>query len=76
VQLYDDTQALTFLRGDGPVLLAAPLDDLERLERLSGIRLRRLGETKYLNAAALRLGQLLFPLPAQDLETIALVTNR
>jgi 4-amino-4-deoxy-L-arabinose transferase-like glycosyltransferase len=75
VQVYDDTQAVTVLR-DGPALLVAPADDVARLERLSGTSLRRLATATYLNTAALRLDQILFPLPAQDLETVVLVTNR
>jgi hypothetical protein len=38
--------------------------------------LRRLGETQYLNTANIRLRTLLRAEPGQEIETIALVTNR
>ena len=76
VPLYDEEQAITFLRSAERVLLVARARDLPRLERLSGVSVRALDEIRYLDTAALRLDALLWPLPAQDVETVRLVTNR
>ena len=76
VPLYDEEQAVAFLRSGERVLLVARARDLPRLERLSGVALRALGEVRYLDTAALRFDVLLWPLPAQDVAVVRLVTNR
>jgi hypothetical protein len=49
---------------------------LQRLETISGMKMRPLGAVQYLDTASVRLRTLLFPMPEQDLETVYLVTNR
>jgi hypothetical protein len=49
---------------------------LQRLQTISGVKMRLLGAVQYLNTNNIRLRTLLFPMPAQDLETVYLVTNR
>jgi hypothetical protein len=50
--------------------------DLPRLEKISGVSIRRLGEVKYVNTANLKLRQLLRPMPEEDVQTVLLVANR
>ena len=76
VPLYDEEQAVAFLRSGERVLLVARARNLPRLERLSGVALRALGEVRYLDTTALRFDVLLWPLPAQDVAVVRLVTNR
>lgn len=76
VELYNEARALDFLRSTDRVLLVARAADIPRLEAISGVTTRRLAEATYLNAADVRLRTLLAPIPAQDLETVVLVTNK
>jgi 4-amino-4-deoxy-L-arabinose transferase-like glycosyltransferase len=76
VTLYDEEQVITFLRSEQRVLLAVSALELPRLERLSGVTVRTLGEVSYQNTAALRLDAMFWPLPKQDIDRVALVTNR
>ena len=76
VELFDEARALDFLKSPGRVLLVVRAEDLPRLESISGVTTRKLGEVLYLNAANIRLGPLLSPIPQQDLETVFLVTNK
>jgi 4-amino-4-deoxy-L-arabinose transferase-like glycosyltransferase len=74
--LIDATAAAEFLRSPTPALCIVSEDDLARLQAEHGVRVRRLGEVLYFNPAAVRVGTLLWPDPAEDLETVLLVTNR
>ena len=76
VDLFDEGLALDFLKSPRRVLLVARAADLPRLEAISGVTVRPLGQVQYLNTANVRLPTLLSPIPAQDLETVLLVTNR
>jgi 4-amino-4-deoxy-L-arabinose transferase-like glycosyltransferase len=76
VDLYDEGVALTFLKSPERVLLVLRAADLPRLQSLAGVPVRPIAELQYLNAAGVRLRTLLSPIPAQDFETILLVTNR
>ena len=76
VELFDDGRALDFMKSSERVLLVIGGNDLQRLETISGTKMRPLGAVHYLNTANIRLRTLLFPMPAQDLELVLLVTNR
>ena len=68
--------ALDFLQSAERVLLVVRAADLPRLEAISGVTPKTLGEVQYPNTANVRLRTLLAPIPAQDIETVLLVTNR
>jgi len=74
--LFNEELALDFLRSPQPVLLVVRSADLPRLEAISGVTTRRLGQVRYLNTANIRLRALLSPIPEQDVETVLLVSNR
>jgi 4-amino-4-deoxy-L-arabinose transferase-like glycosyltransferase len=76
VDLYDEGVALMFLKSPERVLLVMRAADLPRLQAIAGIPVRPIAELHYLNAAGVRLRTVLSPIPAQDFETILLVTNR
>jgi 4-amino-4-deoxy-L-arabinose transferase-like glycosyltransferase len=76
VELFDEPRALDFIKSPERVLLVVGRDDLERLELIAGVRMRALGAVQYLDTAKIRLRTLLAPIPAEDLETVLLVTNR
>jgi 4-amino-4-deoxy-L-arabinose transferase-like glycosyltransferase len=76
VELFNEARALDFLKSPRRVLMVVRATDLPRLQSLSGVTPRQLGQVQYLNTANLRLGQVLSPLPDQDLETVLLVSNR
>lgn len=76
VDLFNEGLALDFLKSPERVLLVVRTADLPRLEAISGVTARPLGEVLYLNTANLRLRMLVSPIPEQDLETVLLVTNR
>ena len=76
VDLFGEGRVLDFLQSSDRVLLVVRAADLSRLEVISGVTTRTLGEVRYLNTANVRLRTLLAPIPAQDLETVLLVTNR
>jgi 4-amino-4-deoxy-L-arabinose transferase-like glycosyltransferase len=76
VDLYDEGVALTFLKSPERVLVVLRAADLPRLQAIAGVPVRPVAELQYLNAAGVRLRTLLSPIPAQDFETILLVTNR
>jgi 4-amino-4-deoxy-L-arabinose transferase len=76
VELYDEGVALTFLKSPERVLLVLRAADLPRLQAIAGVPVRPIAQLQYLNAAAVRLRTVLSPIPAQDFETILLVTNR
>ncbi|MGH9161649.1 MAG: ArnT family glycosyltransferase [Vicinamibacteraceae bacterium] len=74
--LIDSASAAKFLRSSKRALCVVSEDDLMALQREHRVRVRRLGEVLYFNPSAVRIGTLLWPDPAQDLETVLLVTNR
>jgi 4-amino-4-deoxy-L-arabinose transferase-like glycosyltransferase len=74
--LFTESLALDFLKSAQPVLLVVRANDLPKLEAASGITTRRIGEVRYLNTATIRLGTILGPNPADDVETVLLVSNR
>lgn len=76
VELFDEARALDFLKSPERVLLVVGPADLQRLETISGVRTRTLGEVRYLDPASVRLRTFLNPIPAQDVERVLLVTNR
>lgn len=76
IDLFDEGLALDFLKSPGRVLLVVRAVDLPRLETVSGVKTRSLGEVRYLNSTNVRLRTLISPLPEQDVERVLLVTNR
>lgn len=74
--LFNESLALNFLKSPEPVLLIVRADDLPGLEGAAGITARRLGEVRYLNTANVRLGTILAPNPAEEIERVLLVSNR
>lgn len=74
--LIDAASAARFLRAPTRALCVVSEDDLAMLRAKYGVRVRRLGEVLYFNPAAVRVGTLLWPDPARDLERVLLVTNR
>jgi 4-amino-4-deoxy-L-arabinose transferase-like glycosyltransferase len=76
MDLFDEGLALDFLKSPQRVLLVVRATDLQRLEAISGVTARSLGQVQYLNTANVRLRTLVSPIPEQDLETVLLVTNR
>ena len=76
VQIFDDAGALAFLKASEQVFLILQRQDLDRLNTITDIPLHTIGAVTYLNTATVRLDTLLSPLPAQDLETVVLVSNR
>jgi 4-amino-4-deoxy-L-arabinose transferase-like glycosyltransferase len=76
VDLFNESNALDFLRSPERVLLVVRAADLPRLETIAGLSTIRLGEVQYLDTGNVRLRTLLSPLPAQDLDRVLLVANR
>ena len=75
VELPVRQAARDFLRSPGRVLCVLRAEDAALL-RQDGLRLRRLGEWRYLNTGSLNLRTLLDPDPQRDLQRIVLVANR
>jgi 4-amino-4-deoxy-L-arabinose transferase-like glycosyltransferase len=74
--LITDEQVGNFLRRGERVLLVAPADALEPLERRLGLTLHRLAAIPYFNVAGIRLRTLLVPDPARDITRVVVVANR
>jgi 4-amino-4-deoxy-L-arabinose transferase-like glycosyltransferase len=74
--LFDERGAADYLRSPSRVLLVVAAGDLARLEALSGVSTRRLGEVGYFNTAGLRARTLIDPDPSRDVATVLLVANR
>lgn len=74
--IIDDEQAANFLGRSERVLMVAPADWIDRLERERGARVVRLNQLPYFNEAAVRVRTLLWPDPARDLSRAVLVANR
>jgi hypothetical protein len=75
-ELFDEGFALDFLKSPGRVLLVVRASDLPRLETVSMVKTRQLGEVQYLDPANVRLRTLISPLLEQDVERVLLVTNK
>jgi 4-amino-4-deoxy-L-arabinose transferase-like glycosyltransferase len=75
-QLFSIEHAGTFLRSSERVLLVLRSADMQAVEAAAGLPLMKLGETRYLNTANIRLRTLLRPDPTTEIEMISLVTNR
>jgi 4-amino-4-deoxy-L-arabinose transferase-like glycosyltransferase len=76
VPVTDDMSAMAFLNSTDRVFLVLNRRDYERLKTLSGQPLSVIGEVTYWNTAGVRLGTLLAPVPAEDLDTVMLISNR
>jgi 4-amino-4-deoxy-L-arabinose transferase-like glycosyltransferase len=74
--VIDDEQAGNFLRRSERVLMVAPVDWVDRLEREQGLSVVRLAELPYFNEAAVRVRTLLWPDRARDLWPVVLIANR
>ena len=75
-ELYTEKDVVEFLHASGRTLLVISAEDLPQVESLVGTPLRRLGQVEYLNTANIRIGTLLFPDRAREIETVVLVSNR
>jgi 4-amino-4-deoxy-L-arabinose transferase-like glycosyltransferase len=74
--LFDQANAVDFVRSPGRVLLVMRSDTLPAVQEASGVNLIVLGRVPYLNAANLKLRTLIAPDPSRDIETALLVSNR
>ncbi len=76
VELYDDRQAIDFLRSRDRVLLVAPASTVLRLQQTGGLALKALGSVDYLDPASIRLDTLLFPQSRRDVTDLLVVANQ
>jgi 4-amino-4-deoxy-L-arabinose transferase-like glycosyltransferase len=76
LDIITDEQAAQFLAQADRVLMVAPADVIDRLERERGLRLNRIAELPYFNQAGVRVRTLLWPDPSRDLTRVVLVSNR
>lgn len=76
VDLVNEEQAAGFLKSQGRVLCVTPENTLEAIARIAAAGGRRVGAVTYVNTANLKLGTLLSPNPALDVERVVLVVNR
>jgi 4-amino-4-deoxy-L-arabinose transferase-like glycosyltransferase len=76
VPIVDDASAIAFLNSTDRVFLVLNRHDLDRLKALVNRPLRTFGEVTYWNTAGVRLRTLIAPMPEQDLDTVALISNR
>ena len=76
IDIITDEQASQFLSQADRVLMVAPADVVDRLERERGLRLNRIAELPYFNEAGVRVRTLLWPDPSRDLTRVVLVANR
>ena len=75
-ELFSEEAAVNFLQSPGRVLLVVDQRDLPRLELLAGVQTTMLESVEYLDTAAIRLGTLLNPSPAEHVQRVLLVTNQ
>lgn len=75
VTLWEPEAVRGFLESSARVLCVLREDDAARLRR-EGLRMRRLGEVRYLNTGNLNLRTLLDPDPEKYLQRVVLVANR
>jgi hypothetical protein len=71
-----DEQAKNFLGQDRRALMVAPVEEIDRLEREQGVKVKRIAELQYFNEAGVRVRTLLWPDAARDLTRVVLVANR
>jgi 4-amino-4-deoxy-L-arabinose transferase-like glycosyltransferase len=76
LDVIGDEQAKHFLMRTERVLMVAPADQIDRLEREQGIKVNRLAELLYFNEAGVRVRTLLWPDRARDLTRVVLISNR
>lgn len=76
VELFDEGLALDFIKSPDRVLMVVREADVARLESVSGVGTRTLGQVRYLDTANIRLRTLLWPIPEEDLDTVLLVANK
>jgi 4-amino-4-deoxy-L-arabinose transferase-like glycosyltransferase len=76
LDLITDEQLDAFWGQQARVLLVAPADAVEQLERRNGKRYPRLAEFTYFNEAGIRVRTLLQPDPERDLTKVVLIANR
>jgi 4-amino-4-deoxy-L-arabinose transferase-like glycosyltransferase len=74
--IIDDQQARNFLMQDRRVLMVAPAEWIDRLEREHGVKLHRIAELPYFNEAGIRVRTLVWPDRSRDLARVMLVANR
>ena len=74
--LSTEARAVEFMRSSTRVLMVVRDTDVAQLETSAGVRMRRLGQVRYLNTAGLRLATLLAAEPQTAVQHILLVTNR
>jgi 4-amino-4-deoxy-L-arabinose transferase-like glycosyltransferase len=71
-----DEQAKNFLNQAERALMVAPADEIDRLEREQGIKVKRIAELLYFNEAGVRVRTLLWPDRSRDLTRVVLIANR
>jgi 4-amino-4-deoxy-L-arabinose transferase-like glycosyltransferase len=76
VDIINDEQAWNFLGQTDRALMVAPVETIDRLERDRRLKVRRIAELQYFNAAGIRPRTLLWPDPSGDLQRVVLVSNR
>jgi len=74
--IITDEQADNFLSQPARVLMVAPADVIDRIERERGPKLVRIAALLYFNEAGVRVRTLLWPDPSRDLTRVVLVANR
>lgn len=74
--IITDDQAFDFMSQQARVLMVAPADVIDRLERERNLRILRIAELPYFNEAGVRVRTLLWPDPSRDLTRVVLVANR
>jgi hypothetical protein len=70
--LLNDEHVVSFARRHAGAFIVLPVADLARLERNAELRFERLTERRYFDEGQIKVGTLLEPDPATDLQTIAL----
>lgn len=76
MDLIGDDQLSAFLGSPNRVLVVAPAEAVDRMERDLKIPLRRLAEFRYFNEAGIRLRTLLEPDLSRDITRVVLISNR
>lgn len=76
MDLIGDDQLSAFLGSPNRVLVVAPAEAVDRMERDLKIPLRRLAEFPYFNEAGIRLRTLLEPDLSRDITRVVLISNR
>jgi hypothetical protein len=70
--IINDDHLREWLASHGRALIVMPASDADRLERLSWLTFERVGALPYFDDGSLRVGTLLWPDPANDLDTVVL----